>query len=194
MTRDNIDELILQIQCCLGLKGYNYVRALEKGRECDISEIQFLNSAFNIISNWYEEDDVIQQEKLPYFVYKVVTAVATSTITNQSGTVLYTGTTSVASIVTGINASETDFTALSIDGLLWIFAPSAGYNGMSLAVSGAGAANLTPVTPYFQGGCEEKIADEPCLTASQANIIFETLKKNCNLCLSTIYRTSADAS
>ncbi len=177
--REKIDDNLLGLQCCIGRLGYSYIRNLEKGLPCEPTSIEYLTRAYSVLQNWYPEEYVIREEVLPYFIYSISPALVNILITDQSGTELYNGLAVLSTIVSGINDSETGYSAENVNGYLWIYAPSAGYNGMSLTVGGAGAASLTALTASFQGGCEGKVAAAPCLSEQEAEAIYEALKREC---------------
>lgn len=193
MKRADVANLVVQMWCCLGKKGGEIARLRAQGVSCCDAELKYALRATEILSNWYNQGDVVCQGKKPYYVFNYIPLTFpddyTLSVTDGRDGVIILLNQSVRTIF-GIAAyinshtATTGFSADIANGNLWIYAPD-GYNGIRPfgTLINAATANNTVITKFgFQGGCKEVIAGEPCLSESQVQVIYEDLKRICSLC------------
>jgi hypothetical protein len=201
VDRTNIDELLPSILCCVGHKGFEFVRGQERGLNPCADNLKYLIRLSKVLECWYPEGDTIQEEVKPYYVIHIEPDIFPRTFTlfvsnGRGGTIVLFNSTasSIGDIVMEINTntSTTGFTAEANNNNLWIKAPY-GYDGI-IPTGSLISLSLVGKTVYtnwgFIGGCKEVIAPEPCINNDQIESILEVYKKNCNICATTVTTTS----
>lgn len=165
----------------------------------DVVALMFMQYQIEVLQRYAPEGDVIVAEELATWTFTITNCSAGSTISISVGGSVIGSATSVGVdnnayadlLVASINAngSGKNITALRPDpvvgtaGVVTIVAPVGSgfsYNGVALTIT----ANRTTFTTFtdpaiFLGGVDEVLADEPCLTDTQARTMYETLDNIC---------------